>query len=352
MHVPFITQHSSSFCSSSPYLIRQRGRTRRTRLCHFVNRRWRCHREKFRRWPRGINVSQENPHASKRPYFLGVVVVRRERANRPSVTRKLDLPLLPITLHAALVAVGASLCTLWITMLSIDSIRLDSTRNPTPHAFTRAHLYPTIVTSFRLSTSKDPSRPSSSVSLGVTHSSFREFTLRVDVVIVMLWHFHGTRGIRRWKFLHDEQITQLSHSHSLNPRGEDLEDKGSCVTKCITIHSSTINNKKFSVSRQYCPRRAVHQNEIKYSEFTGIFAPRFLFFFANPAFPYFRRRACTGVRTGRLFLRANSWKSGGRAMHVKWRGRPWRKPKLDDKFSCDAGGATRAAGPKETVVPV
>jgi len=113
-------------------------------------------------------------------------------------------PNLPITLHAALVAVGASLCTLWITMLSIDSIRLDSTRNPTPHAFTRAHLYPTIVTSFRLSTSKDPSRPSSSVSLGVTHSSFREFTLRVDVVIVMLWHFHGTRGIRRWKFLHDE----------------------------------------------------------------------------------------------------------------------------------------------------
>jgi len=33
---------------------------------------------------------------------------------------------LPITLHAALVAVGLSLCTLRITMLSIDSIRLDS----------------------------------------------------------------------------------------------------------------------------------------------------------------------------------------------------------------------------------
>jgi hypothetical protein len=102
-------------------------------------------------------------HASKRSYFLGVVC--RERANRPSVTSKLDLPLLPITLHLALVAVGVSLCTLRITMLSIDSIRFDSTRNPTPHAFTRAHLYPTIVTSFRLSTRKDPSRLSSSVSV-------------------------------------------------------------------------------------------------------------------------------------------------------------------------------------------
>lgn len=42
----------------------------------------------------------------------------------------------------------------------------------------------------------------------------------------------------------------------------------------------------------------------------------------------------------RLSLREYSRKSGRRAMYAKWRGRPWRKSKLSDKFSCDAGRAT------------
>jgi len=52
--------------------------------------------------------------------------------------------------------------------------------------------------------------------------------------------------------------------------------------------------------------------------------------------------ACSTTQTSQLFLRENSRKSGRRAMYAKWSGRPWRKPKLNDKFSCDAGGATRS----------
>lgn len=49
-------------------------RRRGTRLCHFVNRRWRCRREKFRRLLRRRGKrGRENPRSSKRPYFLGSV---------------------------------------------------------------------------------------------------------------------------------------------------------------------------------------------------------------------------------------------------------------------------------------
>lgn len=71
--------------------------------------------------------------------------------------------------------------------------------------------------------------------------------------------------------------------------------------------------------------------------------PRLLFFFPS------RSRSSAGAAdvcsaTSRLSLRENSRKSGRRAMYAKWRGRPWRKPKLSDKFSCDAGRATTSRG--------
>lgn len=74
-----------------------------------------------------------------------------------------------------------------------------------------------------------------------------------------------------------------------------------------------------------------------------MFVAHLLFFFAAPAFPFFHWRMHVAQRK-RLSLREYSRKSGRRAMYAKWRGRPWRKPKLNDKFSCDAGRATMSRG--------
>lgn len=54
--------------------------------------------------------------------------------------------------------------------------------------------------------------------------------------------------------------------------------------------------------------------------------------------------ACSATQTSRLSLRENSRKSERGAMYAKWCGRPWRKPKLSNKFSCDAGRATKSRG--------
>lgn len=92
----------------------------------------------------------------------------------------------------------------------------------------------------------------------------------------------------------------------------------------------------------------VHQNEIKYSrsKLNGMFAS---YFSSQP--PRSRSSACAAAATAnacsatsRPSLRENSRKSGRRAMYAKWRGRPWRKPKLSDKFSCDAGRAATSRG--------
>lgn len=79
-----------------------------------------------------------------------------------------------------------------------------------------------------------------------------------------------------------------------------------------------------------------------------MFPPHVSIFLRRPPFLFFHRRStadvCSATQTSRLSLRENSRKSGRKAIYAKWRGRPWRKPKLSDKFSCDAGRATTSRG--------
>lgn len=98
----------------------------------------------FARWDR---CSQENPHFSKRPYFLGKFPSR----DRVVALRNEETRFTPATLYAVLVAAGNSLRAFRITMLSIDSIRF-AIRRRTPV------LYAAIVTSCRLSAKKSATR--------------------------------------------------------------------------------------------------------------------------------------------------------------------------------------------------
>lgn len=90
----------------------------------------------------------------------------------------------------------------------------------------------------------------------------------------------------------------------------------------------------------------VHQNEIKYScQVQRDICRAPLIFLRNPRVPILSlARRMHIARRKRLSLREYSRKSGRRAMYAKWRGRPWRKPKLSDKFSCDAGRTTMSRG--------
>lgn len=140
-------------------------------------------------------------------YFL----VRCERANRHPVTKKLDLPPLPVTLHAALVGgeEGASLRALRITMPSIDSIRFDS-QSDAARFYTRSCvlLLNYIVTFFRLSyTRKNPiaiASVSAPLMWLIRHSA--NPPPRVDIIGVMIfsWGMQYSSAAENWSLLKNE----------------------------------------------------------------------------------------------------------------------------------------------------
>lgn len=140
------------------YFNRERLSTRGgSRLCHFVNRRWRCHCEKFRRLSSVVNADKKICTFPNDPTF-SLLLSERERKSGPSlfVTKKLDLLLQPVTLYGARSSGAPSLLrasALQITILSIDSIRLAIRRRTLLHA---AALYAAIVTFSRLPMKRSP----------------------------------------------------------------------------------------------------------------------------------------------------------------------------------------------------